>query len=331
MQQSVGIQNSTTPAGLAPVGVPGHGSARPGVAAALIEATKPRITRLVTITAGVGFAMAGITRTWQVDDLIVRGLACIAGTALSAAGANAINQWMERDRDALMMRTCGRPLPTQRVSPGNVLIAGLLLGLAGVGLLAILCGVVPALLALACIAVYVLAYTPLKPVTPWATHVGTIPGALPPLIGWTAASAAGGLAALREPGGWSLFVLMTVWQMPHFLAIAWMYRDDYARGGYRVLPVLPDGENRTARSIAVWSVLLAAATLGPAWAMWGTVGVPYVVIAGASSVMMLWLAQRLVRERTRITARKLFFASIVQLPALLLALVADGLWRIAVR
>ncbi len=331
MEPSIGIDPTVhSPALVAPRRGAGRiGSS--GLVGALIEATKPRITRLVTITSGVGFAMAGVARSWQIDELLVRGGACMIGTALSAAGANALNQWVERDRDALMMRTCGRPLPTRRVSPPSVLLAGLLLSVAGVGLLAAGCGPVPALLSLACIVVYVLAYTPMKPLTPWATHVGTIPGALPPLIGWTAASAAGGLASLREPGGWSLFVLMTVWQMPHFLAIAWMFRDDYARGGYRVLPVLPDGENRTARSIAMWSVLLLPATLLPAWAMGPTVGVPYIVIASVGAAAMLALAWRLIRERTRGAARKLFFASIIQLPVLLLALVAEALVRLAIR
>lgn len=299
-----------------------------GALAALIEATKPRITRLVTITAGVGFAMAGLSRTWTIADLLTTGLTCIIGTALSAAGANAINQWMERDRDALMQRTCARPLPTRRLPPRGVLSAGMTLAALGVGLLAIGCGPIPALLSLACVLVYVLAYTPLKPLTPWATHVGTIPGALPPLIGWTAAWAGGGLDALRVPGGWSLFILMTVWQMPHFMAIAWMFKDDYLRGGYRVLPALPNGENRTARSIAMWSILLVPATMLPAWAMWGLLGVPYAVISGVGGVVMLWLAGKLIKERTRAAARTLFFASIIHLPVLLLAMVAEGLARV---
>ncbi len=298
-----------------------------GVAAALVEATKPRITRLVTITSGVGFAMAGLQRAWTLDELLISGGACVVGTALSAAGANALNQWMESDRDAKMNRTCARPLPTRRVTPGSVLWAGLLLGGLGVGLLWALCGAVPALLSLACIVVYVLAYTPMKPMTPWATHVGTIPGALPPMIGWTAAYAGGGIEALRTPGGWSLFLLMTVWQMPHFLAIAWMFKDDYERGGYRVLPVLANGENRTARSIAMWSVLLIPATMAPAWALWGVLGWPYLAISALGGIAMLVLASRLIRERTRAAARKLFFASIIHLPVLLLAMVAEGLIR----
>lgn len=325
MQPSPQLSHSTLPQ-VAPVEIPSTGLVR-----ALVEATKPRITRLVTITSGVGFAMSGLGRTWEAVDLIATGGACVAGTALSAAGANALNQWMERDRDALMFRTCARPLPTGRASPRSVLAAGLILSVLGVGLLAAMCGVVPALLSLACIAVYVLAYTPLKPLTPWATHVGTIPGALPPMIGWTAAFAGGGVEALRSPGGWSLFVLMTVWQMPHFLAIAWMFKDDYRRGGYRVLPVLDNGENRTARSIAIWSILLVPATMSPAWAMPTLLGAPYMVISALGGLAMLWLAVKLIRERSRPAARKLFFASIIQLPLLLLAMVGEGLVRLLVR
>lgn len=293
-----------------------------------MEATKPRITRLVTITSGVGFAMAGLNRPWSIGELLLSGLSCIAGTALSAAGANALNQWMERDRDALMQRTCARPLPTRRLQPQGVLLAGLLLGILGVGLLALGCGTIPSLLSLTCILVYVLAYTPLKPLTPWATHVGTIPGALPPLIGWTAAWAGGGLDALRVPGGWSLFILMTVWQMPHFMAIAWMFKDDYLRGGYKVLPSLANGENRTARSIAMWSILLVPATMLPAWAMPGLLGLPYAVISGVFGLGMLWLSAGLIQNRTRAAARRLFFASIIHLPVLLLAMVAEGLTRV---
>lgn len=304
--------------------------ARPsgGLVRALVEATKPRITRLVTITSGVGFAMAGLSRPWRAEELMLVGGGCVAGTALCAAGANALNQWMERDRDARMIRTCARPLPTGRASPSNVLWSGVALGTAGTALLWLLCGWVPAMLALACIVVYVAAYTPLKPLTPWATHVGTIPGALPPLIGWTAASG-GGLEGLLAWGGWSLYALMTVWQMPHFLAIAWMYKDDYRRGGYRVLPALADGENRTVRSIAWWTLALIPATLAPAWAMDGTIGWGYGVVAAGSGVAVAYLAWRLIQRRTREAARTVFFASIVHLPVLLLAMVAEGLIDLA--
>ncbi|MBL8963351.1 MAG: protoheme IX farnesyltransferase [Phycisphaerae bacterium] len=303
--------------------------ARPagGLAGALVEATKPRITRLVTITSGVGFAMAGLSRSWRAEELALVGGGCVVGTALCAAGANALNQWMERDRDARMIRTCARPLPMGRASPSSVLWSGIGLGVSGTLVLLALCGWVPAALALACIVVYVAAYTPLKPLTPWATHVGTIPGALPPLIGWTAASGGGGIEGLGAAGGWSLYALMTVWQMPHFLAIAWMYKDDYLRGGYRVLPALANGENKTVRSITMWTTALIPATLAPAWAMWGTIGWGYLAVAVPSGALVSYLAWRLIQRRTREAARTVFFASIVHLPVLLLAMVAEGLIR----
>ena len=183
------------------------------VISALMEATKPGITRLVTITSTVGFVLAAAPKSWTISELAIAGLSSMAGTALSAAGANAINQWMERARDARMDRTKNRPLPSGRVTPGSVLWTGVALSVAGVMVLAIFANIVAALLSLACLLVYLLAYTPLKPRTTLATLVGAIPGALPPLIGWAAASPGNGWAALGEWGGWSLFALMFAWQM----------------------------------------------------------------------------------------------------------------------
>lgn len=300
---------------------------RTSVVRALIETTKPRITRLVTITSVVGFAMVAIGRRWTFDDLAVATLGSVTGTALSAAGANAINQWMERRRDALMPRTARRPLPRGDVTAGMVLGTGLGLGAAGVGLLWALCGVVPALVALACIVVYVLAYTPLKPMSPIATFVGAIPGALPPLIGSSAASTATGMQSLLEPAGLALFAIMFIWQIPHFLAIAWMYREDYAKGGYRVLPVLPDGGRRTARAVVLWTLLLIPATLAPAYFLPDRLGLAYVTVAALTGLGFGWLALRLAIERTRGAAKRVFFASIIHLPVLLVAMVSETLIR----
>lgn len=303
--------------------------AQTGPIRALIETTKPRITRLVTITSIVGFVMAALARRWAFDELFVLAFATIAGTALSAAGANAINQWMERRRDALMRRTAGRPLPRGNLTPAAVLATGATLGLAGVALLWAVCGPVPAMVSLACILVYVLAYTPLKPVSPIATFIGAIPGALPPLIGWSAASSTPGWGALLEAGGLSLFAIMFIWQIPHFLAIAWMFQDDYAKGGFRVLPLLPDGGPRTARTVAAWTLLLIPATLAPAWFMPEHLGWAYLIIAGVSGFAFAILAARLVIDRTRPAARRVFFASIIHLPLLLAAMVGEALLRAA--
>lgn len=322
-------QQADAPAPTTCITLPGQlaGPVHTSTFRALVETTKPRITRLVTITSIVGFAMAAVARAWTFEQLATIAAGAMVGTALSAAGANAINQWMERRRDSLMRRTAGRPLPRGNVEPRAVLATGVTLGVAGVALLLALCGPVPALLSLACILVYVLAYTPLKPISPVATFVGAIPGALPPLIGWSAASSAPGAAALLEPGGLALFAIMFIWQIPHFLAIAWMYQDDYAKGGFRVLPVLPNGGERTARTVALWTLLLLPATLAPAWFMPDRLGWGYASIALISGLAFAWLAARLVIDRSRPAARRVFFASIIHLPLLLVAMVGEALIR----
>lgn len=310
----------TAPAAAAPAPI--------GLVRSLIETTKPGITRLVTITASVGFVVSASQHTWTTGKFALAFLGASIGTALSASGANALNQVLERDRDAVMNRTCKRPLPTDRVAPRSVTALGLILGTLGVAVLWATVGWVPAALSLACLLVYVLIYTPMKPLTPWATFVGTIPGALPPLIGWTAASQVGGLASLREPGGWSLFLLMTIWQIPHFLAIAWMYRDDYAKAGYRVLPVLERGEERTIFTIAAWSVLLMPATVVPGLLL-TTLGWPYIAVAILTGLAFLVLVARLLIRRGRAEARAVFLGSVIHLPLLLVAMVATTIAGVA--
>jgi protoheme IX farnesyltransferase len=294
----------------------------------LIEATKPGITRLVTVTSTVGFVLAASARTWKLTELLVIGLSCMAGTALSAAGANAINQWMEADRDALMDRTRNRPLPSGRATPFAVLSSGIALSVVGVLVLALLTNSVAAAISATCVLVYVFIYTPMKPRTTLSTLVGAIPGALPPLIGWVAAAEGSPLAELTRWGGWSLFTLMFVWQIPHFLAIAWMYRDDYAKGGYKVLPVVEDGERRTASTVIRWTLLLIPATLAPAWLLPVQLGWVYIAIAGVTAGVFCTLAYQLVRGRTRAEARAVFFFSIAHLPLIMGAMVVETLVRV---
>ncbi len=301
--------------------------APPSVFASLIETTKPGITRLVTITALVGFVMAAVQRTWTFPHLLLTALGCVVGTALSAAGANALNQWLERERDATMDRTATRPLPQGRLTPRTVFLLGAALSAVGVALLWGTVGYIPAVLSLACVVVYTVFYTPMKVLTPMATFVGTIPGALPPLIGWTAASSAPGYHALLEWGGLSLFILMTVWQIPHFLAIAWMHKDDYAKGGFCVLPTQKNGERRTVFTIAAWTILLIPATLAPGWLI-PQLGLPYLIVASVSGLAFMVLAYRLIRDRTRPSARNLFLGSIMHLPLLLVAMVAVAIVRV---
>lgn len=306
-----------------------HAGKAASVFSAVHELTKPRITRLVTITTGVGFVLSAIAQSWQWTDLSVRALGCIVGTALSASGANALNQWWEQDRDAVMPRTCARPLPTQRVSSRAALGWGLLFSALGVGIL-LLVGLAPALVSLATILIYVLLYTPLKPVTTLNTIVGAVPGALPPLIGWSAAAAGNqlrdptGLSSLTELGGWSLFALMFVWQIPHFLAIAWMYRDDYAKGGYRMLANVDPTGGITARMILLWSLCLIPATLAPAMVIHDRLSPVSAVAAVLSGLMFTALCVKLARSRERRDARRVFLASIAHLPLLLLVMVGDA-------
>lgn len=308
----------------------GDAASRPRGLAALLETTKPRITRLVTITSMVGFVAAAVQRSWDLRDLIITALACAVGTACSAAGANAVNQYIERDRDALMPRTRTRPLPESRSSPSHVLAFGLGLAAAGVAILWSLCGMMPALVSLACFLIYVAIYTPLKPRTTLNTYVGTLPGALPPLIGWTAASSAVGFASLAEWGGLSLFMLMTVWQIPHFFAIAWLYRTDYALGGYRMVAVEDESGIRTARTVALWTFLLVPTTLAPYWLLDAVVGPVYFGVAAISGLAFAWLAAKFIRSRERTDARRLFIASVIHLPLILVTLVGEALARVAI-
>lgn len=308
----------------------------------LVELTKPRITKLVVITSGVGFALAAFGRSWAWIDLAIALTGCLAGTALSSAGASALNMWWERQRDALMPRTAKRPLPTGRLTPASALTLGLMMSIVGVLTLSVLCGPAPALVSLVTIALYVLVYTPLKTITSLNTIVGALPGALPPLIGWSAASAWSPLPALTsagstdleaslrtlvEPAGWSLVALMVIWQIPHFLALAWMYHEDYAKGGYRMLP-LHDPEGRaTTTAMVVWALALLPATLAPIVLVPGRLGVGYAIVASVSGVGFFLLCVRLFRSRSRDNARKVFLGSIAHLPLILLAMVADGAWH----
>ncbi len=312
---------------------------RSGVARALVESTKPGITRLVTITSVVGFLIAAVGLSWTAWSFAAALLACAVGTALSAAGANAMNQWAERERDAKMPRTAGRPIPSGRVRPESVLWMSVVLCVLGVGLLAAATGVASALVALACILSYILCYTPMKPASIFSTLVGAVPGALPPIIGWTAAAHAAGQdqwQALLAPGAWSLFVLMFVWQLPHFLAIAWMYREDYALGGFRVLPVVEAqkhaGEGApvgrvTAITMFVTAILLIPATIAPVLALPDRLGWFSLSVAVVTGVVYVVLTGRVLRDPTPAAARRVFLASVMHLPLLLVCLVAEAVVR----
>lgn len=316
------------PAAMTPAAAPASESIPGSTFAAVIELAKPRITRLVTLTAAVGFGLSALGREANWTTWVIAAGGCLAGTALSSAGANALNQCMEVDRDARMLRTMTRPLPAGRLTRRDATLAGVGFGLAGLALLWACCGVPAMLVSLVTIGTYLLVYTPLKTVTVLNTWVGAVPGALPPLIGWAAAAAVtspeAAWSSLAQAGGWSLFALMFVWQIPHFLAIAWMHRDDYARGGYRMLPIVDESGGLTAAMVAAWAVILLPATLLPWWSLGDRLTPAYGVVAGLSGLVFAAGAGLLIRDHSRARARRVFIASIIHLPLLLLTLVIDA-------
>jgi protoheme IX farnesyltransferase len=282
--------------------------ARPRIAD-YVELTKPRIGALVLITTIVGFVAAS-----DGDVAVARLLHTILGTALAAAGANALNQYLERDRDALMHRTAGRPIPSGRVPATDALLFGLAACALGVAYLSLLTNPLAGLVAFATIASYVLLYTPLKRVTPWCTAVGAIPGALPPVIGWTAAR------GHLDPGAALLFAILFVWQIPHFWAIAWLYRDDYRRAGFPMLPVIDLTGRRTGRQAIVLCSALLPLSVAPWWL--GLTGAWYLGGAVLLGLAFLGFAVRFARCTGATTARRLMLMSIAYLPLLL------GLWMV---
>ena len=293
---------------------------------ALVETTKPGITRLVAFTTFVGYALVALAGGPLTTDVLLAAGGCALGTAFCAAGANSLNMWMEVARDRRMPRTADRPLPKQRLELVSVLRWGVGLVVVGVAALAIGFGPAPALLALLSAALYLFAYTPLKLVTPWCTVVGAVPGALPTLIGAAAASTSFGFGSWLEPVGLALFGLLAVWQLPHFFALAWMYRDDYAAGGMKMLTVV-DPTGRRAREASVAGALLfIPASIAPAWTS-PLLGPVYVAIATAAGLAFLCLTVRLWRTPTDAAAKVVFFASIIHLPVLLTAMASEAAIR----
>lgn len=285
---------------------------------------------MVAITAGVGFTLGAIDQAWTWSDLIPRVLGCLIGTAISSSGANALNQWWERARDAQMPRTATRPLPQGRLSPAPAAAIGVACSVIGVLVLWLACGPLSAAISSLTILLYVLCYTPLKPLTTLNTIVGAIPGALPPLIGWVAAAGGNQLhagdwaAPLVHPGGWLLFLLMFVWQIPHVLALAWMYKDDYAKGGYRMLPIIDPTGERTAMTMLLWSVALIPVSVAPAMFLSDRLGWVTGIVGGVAGLFFARLCWLVWLKRTRDSARKAFIASVIHLPVVMLAMMADA-------
>jgi heme o synthase len=281
-----------------------------GMVSVWCELIKARLTFLVLMTAGVGFYV-GLPGAMDWAGLFH----LLLGTGLVASGAAALNQWLEREHDAKMPRTEDRPLPSGRLRPETVLWAGATGALAGLGYLTVLVSPIVAGLGAVTLVVYLFVYTPLKRVTWLNTAVGAVPGALPPLMGWVAAR--GGL----EGGGWLLFGILALWQIPHFLAIAWLYRDEYARAGYAMLPAFDPIGHRTARHALGCALLLAGVSVMPAF--WGMAGWIYLAGALVLGLGFSGLAAHFMAGISEVRARRLFYGSILYLPALLGLLALD--------
>jgi heme o synthase len=279
----------------------------------LLELTKPRITFMVVVSAAAGFYLGAGSNELLGD--FFRLLNAMLGTALVASGASCLNQFLERESDRWMERTSQRPLPAGRIEPAVALLFGVLLAVAGSTYLWFAANPLTAILGALTLLLYVAVYTPLKRHSSLCTIVGAVPGALPPVMGWTAAT--GALTA----EAWALFSILFFWQMPHFLAIAWIYRDDYRRGGQPMLPVIDPSGGSTARQIVLYGLALLPTSLLPA--ALGLCGSVY--FAGALVLGLGFLAVGLhtAMTRTVASARLLLRVSVAYLPALLALMALD--------
>ena len=286
-----------------PSGADAQASPAPEIAwiADYAELIKPRVTALILMSTLVGFYLGSPA---EISFSLL--LHVLLGTALVAGGTAALNQFWEREQDGKMLRTKDRPLPAGRMEPWKALGFGLVLSIWGILYLAVIVSLLTALLAALTLATYLFLYTPLKKRTPLCTLVGAFPGAIPPLIGWVAASGDFTL------GAGILYLILFLWQFPHFLSIAWLYREDYARAGIVMLPVMePDGK-ATGRQILVYCALLLPASLLPSLS--GEMGWIYFCGAFALSSLFLHYGIRAAAARTKVQARRLLQASVFYLP-----------------
>jgi len=278
--------------------------------AAYVELTKPRITFLIVLTSAAGFALAS---RGKVDYVAL--VSALFGIALLSSGIATLNQYAERDLDGLMRRTANRPLPSGKLASWEALTFGVVLTVLAEVYLLVLVNPLSAVLGLTVIAGYLFAYTPLKTRTSLSTLIGAFPGAVPPLIGWTAAR---GTISLE---GWVLFAILFLWQFPHFLAIAWMYREDYGRAGILMLPVVePDGRV-TAQQIVVYTLMLIPVSLLPA--LLGMSGKLYFYGAIVLGLLFLYSSVRAAFSMSRQHARRLLLASVLYLPLLFFLMVLN--------
>jgi len=272
-------------------------------ASAYIELTKPRITTLVALTAAAGFCLG------SANGIDLKGLIQLSvGIILLSSGIGALNQYLERDLDRLMRRTAARPLPAGKLSPGGALLFGMFLSCAATAYLAVLVNPLSAILGVLTLASYLFVYTPLKTRSPISTTLGAVPGAMPPFIGWVAARGEVGIEA------WVLFAILFLWQFPHFLAIALMYREDYARAGIKMLPVVePEGRSTGLQILIYTLALIPVSTLPFILNVAGRIYVAGALMLGA---IFLFYAVRTATSRTARRARALLLASVLYLPLL---------------
>jgi protoheme IX farnesyltransferase len=291
--------------------------ARPGVAAIArdyFELSKSRIVLMVLITTAAGFLFAAK----HVDPVLL--LHALIGTALVAAGTNALNQYVERDLDAKMHRTRTRPLPAGRMTPRAALVFSSAIAILGTLYLGLLVNWLTAILGAVTLTSYIFVYTPLKRVSTICTLIGAIPGAIPPLMGWTAATNT--LWQYSAKGGWIAFGILFLWQMPHFMAISWMYRDDYARGGFAMLSVRDEDGGAVARQAILYTLALLAVSVLP-WTF-GMTGLVYLIGAVVSGTALLAAAIRFFYDRNRKHARSVFMISNLYLLTVMLLLVVNA-------
>jgi len=283
-------------------------SPRSGLVRDLVELVKARLTLLVLLTTAVGFYLGA-----EGPINFAALLHAVFGTAAAAAGAAALNQWWEHKLDAMMQRTRSRPVPAGRMRPQVALVLGATLSIFGVAYLAFVCNALSAALAAITIIIYIFAYTPLKRISTFNTALGAVPGALPPMIGWAAAR------GTLNAGAWMLFAILFFWQLPHFFAIAWMYRDDYARAGFQMISGDDQsGERSASQSVFFCMILFVVAGL-PAFL--GIATVFYLLAELVLGAVFVAVAMRFLKTRARSDARRLFITSIIYLPLLLGALV----------
>ena len=279
-------------------------------AAVLADLVKARLTALVLLTTFVGFYLG---ERGTVHYLLM--FHTLLGTALVASGAAALNQLLEREYDAKMRRTASRPLPSGRMQPATVMLIGGICSAVGLIYLALLVNLLTSVVGAVTLVSYLFIYTPLKRVTWVNTLVGAVPGALPPLMGWTAARNE------LSGEGWALFAILAFWQIPHFMAIAWLYREEYAKAGFVMLPSCAEGCQRTAQQAIFNTLALTLASLCPyAFGLTGKIYLAVALLLGAGSCVC---ALRFARQLTTTRARQLFLASIIYLPLLIAALVGD--------